>query len=83
MKPCVHSHIYVTFAFSLTNTDGRNAAVDPRWGRVIHQTLPFLALLAPPIQEKSGNQTTSIHGMDKRSSNSELKPHAFVYYVKE
>ena len=31
--------------------------MDPRWGRVIHQTLPSLAFLAPPIQEGSGNQT--------------------------
>ena len=33
------THTYLTFAFSLINTDGRNAAVDPCWGRVIHQTL--------------------------------------------
>ena len=51
------THTYLTFPFSLINTDGRNAAVDPRWGRVIHQTLPSLAFLAPPIQEGSGNQT--------------------------
>ena len=31
--------------------------MDPRWGRVIHQTLPSLPSLAPPIQEGSGNQT--------------------------
>ena len=31
--------------------------MDPRWGRVIHQTLPSLAFLAPPIQEGSGSQT--------------------------
>ena len=37
------THTYLTFAFSLINTDGRNAAVDPRWGRVIHQTLPSLS----------------------------------------
>ena len=29
--------------------------MDPRWGRVIHQILPSLPSLAPPIQE--GNQT--------------------------
>ena len=34
------THTYLTFAFSLINADGRNAAVDPHWGRVIHQTLP-------------------------------------------
>ena len=51
------THTYLTFAFSLINADGRNAAVDPRWGRLIHQTLPSLAFLAPPIQEGSGNQT--------------------------
>ena len=32
--------------------------MDPHWGRVIHQTLPYLAFLAPPIQEGSGNQTS-------------------------
>ena len=32
-------------------------SVDPRWGRVIHQTLPSLSFLAPPILEGSGNQT--------------------------
>ena len=67
-KPHVHtahSHgilfttrTYLTFALSLINADGRNAAVDPRWGRVIHQTLPSLPSLAPPTQEGSGNQTT-------------------------
>ena len=31
--------------------------MDPSWGRVIHQTLPSLAFLAPPIEEGSGNQT--------------------------
>ena len=52
------THTYLTFVFSLINADGRNAAMDPRWGRVIHQTLLSLAFLAPPIQEGSGNQTT-------------------------
>ena len=52
------THTYLTYAFSLINTDGRNAAVDPHWGRVIHQTLPSLLSLAPPIQEGSGNQTS-------------------------
>ena len=31
--------------------------MDPRWGRVIHQTLPSLPSLVPPTQEGSGNQT--------------------------
>ena len=31
--------------------------MDPHWGRVIHQTLPSLPSLTPPIQEGSGNQT--------------------------
>ena len=34
------THTYFTFTFSLIDADGRNAAVDPCWGRVIHQTLP-------------------------------------------
>ena len=55
------THTYLTFAFSLINTDGTNAAVDPCWGRVIHQTLPSLTFFAPPIQEGSGNQTTQRH----------------------
>ena len=45
------THTYLTFAFSLINTDGRNAAVDPR--RVELFTRPFLPSLAPPIQEGS------------------------------
>ena len=49
------THTYLTFAFSLINTDGRNAALDPCWGRVIHQTLPSPS--RPYIQEGSGNQT--------------------------
>ena len=59
------THTYLTFAFSLINTDGRNAAVDPRWGRVIHQTLPSFPSLAPPIQEESGNQTNNYHHSTK------------------
>ena len=31
--------------------------MDLSWGQVIHQTLPSLAFLVPPIQEGSGNQT--------------------------
>ena len=57
------THTYLTFAFSLINTDGRNTAVDPRWGRVIHQTLPSLPSLAPPIQKGSGNQTSAQQGL--------------------
>ena len=53
----LHTHTYLIFAFSLINTDSRNTAMDPRWGRVIHQTLPSLPSLIPPIQEGSGSQT--------------------------
>ena len=70
VKPHVHTahsheilfttHTYFTYAFSLINADGRNAAVNPRWGRVIHQTLPSLPSLVPPTQEGSGNQTKSL-----------------------
>ena len=44
-------HTYLTFAFSLINTDGRNVAVDPHWGQVIHQTLPSLAFLVTPTTQ--------------------------------
>ena len=66
------THTYLTFAFSLINVDDRNTAVDPRWGRVIHQTLPSLASLAPPIQEGSGNQTSA--WAHRRSAYTQLSP---------
>ena len=56
VKPHVHTNIHIHDSHLLdirVFTDGRNAAVDPRWGRVI---LPS-PTLAPPTQEESGNQT--------------------------
>ena len=51
------THTYLTFVFSLINTDGRNAAVDPRWGRVIHQTLP-LPFSPRPYRKGLGTKLT-------------------------
>ena len=53
------THTYLTFAFSLINTDGRNAAVDPRWGRVIasSQATPrfYLTAVEKNREIKSGS----------------------------
>ena len=43
----IHTHQTFTF-FPSVNTDGRNAAVDPHWGRVVYQTLPY-----PPLSHST------------------------------
>ena len=48
------THTYLTFTFSLINADCRNAAVDPCYGRVIHQTLPSSPLLTLPTRKGLG-----------------------------
>ena len=45
------THTYLTYTFSLINTDGRNAAVDPHWGGVIHQTLTSSPLSPGPYRK--------------------------------
>ena len=68
MKPCfhtTHSHkIYsrLTPTWHLCFPSSTLTAGIQLWipigGRVIHQTLPSLSFLSPPIQEGSGNQTS-------------------------
>ena len=41
------THTYLTFALSLINTDGRNAAVDPSWGQLYISNTEFGKLISP------------------------------------
>ena len=48
----IHDSHLLDIHVSLINADGRNAAADPRLGRVIHQTLPFP--LSRPAPHRKG-----------------------------
>ena len=47
----IHNSHLLDIHISFINADGRNAAVDPRQGRVIHQTLPSPPFLIPPTRK--------------------------------